>query len=191
MAIPSSWLLPSRFIKPRWSSGNRLCVTFLFYSSFFSACFSSSVDVRSLFVRTFIQRQCVLACIWKALECAFGSHSDSDSYFVVIFSACWSFYSWFIKYDRGVLMWLFVCMICAYVCFLCITSVFAIKCRSISHMQSPSGLDGSISSSTSLDHLHSSLLLILCSFTLCASVCVCVGVCVCRVRECSQSAIGN
>lgn len=95
----------------------------LIYSSFFSACFSSSVDVRSLFVRTFIQRQCVLACIWKALECAFGSHSDSDSYFVVIFSACWSFYSWFTKYDRGVLMRLFVCMICAYVCF-CVLQVY-------------------------------------------------------------------
>lgn len=159
-----------------------------FTAHFFSACFSSSVDVRSLFVWTFIQRQCVLACIWKALECAFGSHSDSDSYFVVIFSACWSFYSWFTKYDHGVLMWLFVCMIyvhCAYVCFLCITSVFAIKCRSISHMQSPSGLDGSISSSTSLDHLHSLQLntLLVHFVRICLRMCRCAYVCV----ECANA----
>lgn len=86
-----------------------------------------------------------------------------------------------LQIDHGVLV--FVCMICAYVCFLCITSVFAIKCRSISHMQSPNGLWMVVFRRQR--HWIISILynLILCSFTLCASVCVCVG-----VRMCVQSA---
>lgn len=75
--------------------------------------------------------------------------------------------------------------ICAYVCILCITSVFAIKCRSISHMQSPSGLDGSISSSTSLDHLHSLQLntLLVHFVRICLRMCRCACVCV----ECANA----
>lgn len=137
-------------------------------------------DVRSLFVRTFIQRQCVLACIWKALECAFGSHSDSDSYFVVIFSACWSFYSWFTKYVHGVLMWLFVCMICAYVhmCVFCVLQVY-LRSNAGQYLTCNHQVDLMVVFRLQRHWIISILYnLILSSFTMCASVCACVDVCV-------------
>lgn len=58
-----------RFIKPRWSSGNRLCVTFLFTAHFF--------PLQSPFIcaNNIISATMCSACIWKALERVFGSHS--------------------------------------------------------------------------------------------------------------------